>query len=275
MSAPGEGGGGAAPVETPAATPVGAAGAPPVTPRVDRAMAFGIALVWLWTGLSVFHPRYLEIGAVYLDRLGLPVVLAQLCCAGEVLLGLYVLLGRADRVTTALQVGAVAFFTVALAIPEPLLLAHPFGVLTKNIPFCTLVGTRYLAGRDGWTPAAQRLLRFGVGIIWVTEGLLPKILFQQQWERDVVARSGLVPIDPGVFLMFMGAAQVASGLVVLAGEGRLSRFVLACQAAALVVLPLLVAAQDPGLWFHPFGPLTKNVPILVGTGVLLCRPWRS
>ena len=247
--------------------------APPVTPRFDRAMAFGIAVVWLWTGLSVFHPRYLEIGGVYLERLGLPLWLAPLTCAGEVALGLYVLLGRADRVTSALQVGAVAFFTVALAIPEPRMLAHPFGVLTKNIPFCTLVGTRYLASRDGWTSAARRLLRFGVGIIWITEGLLPKILFQQPWERDVVANSGLVPIDAGTFLLFMGAAQVASGLVVLAGEGRLSRVVLACQGVALVVLPILVSIQDPGLWFHPFGPLTKNVPILIGTGVLWCRPW--
>jgi hypothetical protein len=247
--------------------------APPVTPGVDRAMAFGIAIVWLWTGLAVLHPSYMEIGGPYLDRLGLPRILAPLCCAGEVLLGLYVLLRPADRLTTWLQVGAVSFFTVALAIPEPLLLAHPFGVLAKNIPFCTLVGTRYLATRDGWTAAARKLLRFGVGIIWVTEGLLPKILFQQEWERQVVADSGLVPFDPGTFLIFMGAAQLLSGLVVLAGEGQVSRFVLACQAVALVVLPLLVAAQDPKLWVHPFGPLTKNVPILIGTGVLLCRPW--
>jgi hypothetical protein len=72
----------------------------------------------------------------------------------------------------------------------------------------------------------------------------------------------------------MGLVQLASGVAVLALEGGGLRAVLACQALGLLVLPILVAWQDPRLLVHPFAPLVKNLPILVGTGVLWCRPWR-
>ena len=42
-------------------------------------------------------------------------------------------------------------------------------------------------------------------------------------------------------------------------------------AVGLVVIIILVTRYNPELWFHPFGPLTKNVSILVGTLVVLRR----
>jgi hypothetical protein len=69
----------------------------------------------------------------------------------------------------------------------------------------------------------------------------------------------------------MGACEVLSGVAALLLRGRPLRWLLGAQLAALVVLPALVGWLDPRLWVHPFGPLTKNVPILVGTAVLWCR----
>ena len=45
----------------------------------------------------------------------------------------------------------------------------------------------------------------------------------------------------------------------------------------LVVIIGMVTWYDAQLWFHPFGPLTKNVSILIGTLVILrhCRAWSS
>jgi hypothetical protein len=86
----------------------------------------------------------------------------------------------------------------------------------------------------------------------------------------VVARSGLVPMDPSRFLIGMGVAQVLSGVLVLVLTGPALRALLGAQIAALVVLPVLVSIGEPLLWVHPFGPLTKNLPILAGTIVV----WR-
>ena len=42
-----------------------------------------------------------------------------------------------------------------------------------------------------------------------------------------------------------------------------------CQMVALVAALLLGSFQESLLWVHPFGPLTKNVPWLLGTLVVL------
>ena len=68
--------------------------------------------------------------------------------------------------------------------------------------------------------------------------------------------------------------QAASGLGVLVLRGRWQDALLYAQCAALLALPLLVSWQDPLLWVHPFGPMTKNIPILVGTLALARRCWR-
>jgi hypothetical protein len=30
-----------------------------------------------------------------------------------------------------------------------------------------------------------------------------------------------------------------------------------------------VTLYDPRLWWHPFGPITKNVPLIVGTALVI------
>jgi hypothetical protein len=240
-------------------------------PPQERWFRWAIAFVWLATAISVLHPAYRVIGSEYLGRLGLPVWLMPLACAGELVLGLRIAFGPARTWLTAIQILGIAFFTLILAGVEPLLLAHPYGVLSKNLPMLALIGVAWLLEREGWTQRTERLLRAGMAVIWITEGLFPKILFQQELELVVVRESGLVPFDPGLFLAILGAAQILSGIAVFVIAGRIRTWILGCQFGALFVLPLLVSWQDPTLWVHPFGPMTKNVPILVGTWALLQR----
>ena len=232
---------------------------------------WAIAFVWLATAISVLHPAYRAIGSATLSRLGLPDWLMPMACAGELVLGLRVALGPARTWITVLQIAGITFFTLILAGVEPLLLAHPYGVLSKNLPMIALIGVAWLLEREGWTQRTERLLRAGMAVIWITEGLFPKILFQQELELVVVRESGLVPFDPALFLGVLGAAQILSGIAAFYTRGRVRAWILGCQFGALFVLPLLVSWQDPTLWVHPFGPMTKNVPILAGTWVLFQR----
>lgn len=235
-----------------------------------RVLKFAAASLWLATGVGVLHPYYREVGSGYLGRIGLPDALMYATCAFEVGLGLWVMLKPQGPWLTLLQVGMVAVFSLILGVTEPMLLVHPMGVLTKNLPFVAVVLTIWLVENEGWSDRAKWLLRAGMAVIWMTEGLFPKLLFQQPYEIAIVEGSGLIPGDASLFLMWMGAAQIASGVAVLALRGKPLRFVLGCHIAALIVLPLLVGFVDPALWFHPFGPLTKNIVILLGTIVV----WR-
>ena len=121
----------------------------------------------------------------------------------------------------------------------------------------------------GWTPRAWWLLRVAVAVVWVTEGLLPKIAFQQAWELALAVRLEL-PGDPGHLIAGLGIAQALSGVAALGLRGKALKWLLAGQIAALIVLPCIVGSLEPQWWVHPFGPLTKNLPILAGTLVV----WR-
>ena len=246
-----------------------AAREPAPDPALDRLLRTSVALVWLATGLLVLHPFYRAVGAAWLGRLGLGSGLMGVTCAAEVVLALVILARPSTFWLAAAQTAAVVTFTGILVGLDPKLLVHPLGVLTKNLPLVIVVWTAYLAAKEGFTPRAERLLRFGMAAIWLTEGLLPKILFQQSFELVLVEGWGLRP--PSVVLLVTGLAQLASGVLALTLPPRPRKLVLGAQLAALVVLPAIVSLAMPSLWAHPFGPLTKNLPILAGTWVLFRR----
>lgn len=235
-----------------------------------RLLRQGIASIWLTTALSVAHPHYREIGHQYLARLGLPDGCMYAACAFELALALAVLLLPVLGWLELLQGLMVVGFTVTLAVLEPILLVHPFGVLSKNYPLLCMLGTSTLVSKEGWSTKATWLLRGGMALVWLTEGIFPKLLFQQPFEVAVVANSGLSPLPASQFLAILGLAQALSGVLALVLKGRWLCVVIAAQLFALVVLPLLVSWQDPLLWVHPFGPMTKNLPIIAGTVVV----WR-
>jgi hypothetical protein len=244
------------------------------TERELRFLCLGVASIWLTTGVFVVHPYYRMIGAGWLARLHLPAWPMFATCALEVVLAAVVAFVRPRAWLCAGQVAMIVAFTAILAVLDPMLLVHPFGMLTKNIAIVAAIVTACLVAREGVSPRAIWVLRVGMAAPWITEGLLPKLLFQQSFELVVVQNSGLVPINPALFLRILGAAQLASGVLALVLRGRPLRVLLWAQAASLVVLPILVSSQDLRLWFHPFGPFTKNVPILVGT-LLLAARWTS
>ena len=144
----------------------------------SRWLRAGVAFIWLATGLAVLHPFYREQGVKYLEPLGLPPWVMVAACIGEVLLGLRVLFGRAATWLVLLQAAAIVAFTVILGVTQPPLLWDPFGVLGKNLPLLSMLGTLWLLEREGWTPRAWWLLRCGMVLIWFTDGLLPCVLIR-------------------------------------------------------------------------------------------------
>lgn len=228
-------------------------------------MRAAVAFVWLATALGYLSATYRDIGGAYLRALGLPEMLMPLTCVAELGLGLWVLLRPPARWLAVLQIGMMSVFTVILAIHEPMLLASPFGMLTKNIPIVACVLAATLGAEEGWTPRVSWILRVCVALPWFTEGLVPKILLQQPIELAVVAASPLSFGDPATLLRGLGVLQIVSFACALLLRGRWLRACLLAQAGALLVLPVLVSRELPLLWVHPFGPLIKNIPILVGT----------
>ncbi len=224
--------------------------------RADsRWLRGGLAFIWLATGLGVLHPYYRLKGTVYLEPLGLPPEVMVATCVGEVLLGLSVAWGRAGTVLTALQLGMIVTFTAILSVTQPALWTDPNGMLTKNLPLLGFLAAAWLLDREGRGARAGLVLRGGLALFWLADGLLPHLLFPLPAERAGVLR-------------VVGVLEIALGLGLVGLRGRALRGVLLLQALTLVGLAVCATRDDPLAWFHPFGPLTKDVPLLVGTRVV-------
>jgi uncharacterized membrane protein YphA (DoxX/SURF4 family) len=109
---------------------------------------------------------------------------------------------------------------------------------------------------------ARLALRVGLGFIWIYEGLVPKLLVPlSNLEKEVVAASGLVPngiVEP--FLHVLGVLEIVLGLLVLIGIQ--TRALCIMQAAIVGSFTVIIPIMHPTILAHPFGLLSKNVPIL-------------
>ncbi len=100
---------------------------------------FSIALVWLWAGLVSAFLYPVADSYQMLSRIGITGGWAPLTLYGaslaDVALGISVLLRWRPRLITALQIGIMLAYSVAISIYLPEFWLHPFGPLIKNLPF--------------------------------------------------------------------------------------------------------------------------------------------
>ncbi len=102
--------------------------------------------------------------------------------------------------------------------------------------------------------------RVALGLVWLYEGLVPKLLFVRPDQIDLVERSRLYIGTPELFLQLLGAAQVVCGLWLLAGVAeRLAVFVATTGMAVLIVL---VARANPAMLTDPYGALIKDLCLI-------------
>src|SRR5947209_4690023 len=93
--------------------------------------------------------------------------------------------------------------------------------------------------------------RVALGLVWLYEGLVPKILVVRADQLDLVQRSGIWWATPAVTLQVMGWVQMAVGLWLIAGWRE--RMAVAIATAWMCVLIVLVAAGNPWMLTDPYG----------------------
>ena len=119
---------------------------------------------------------------------------------------------------------------------------------------------------------ARALARWSLGLVWIYEGLVPKILFPgaHPEQTALVANSLFCFASPSVTLAVLGAAQVLLGLLLLA-EWR-DRELAAVATLWMAALIVLVAAGRPQMLTDPFGALAKDLCLIACAAVLWVLP---
>jgi uncharacterized protein YbjT (DUF2867 family) len=110
------------------------------------------------------------------------------------------------------------------------------------------------------------VLRLAIAIVWIATAIVSAFIYPAAASYDLLARSGI----PGHLrpLMLYGAAvfDLLLGLATLFLRRR--RWLWLVQLALIGFYSIVIAIRLPEFLVHPYGPLTKNLPMLAAIWLL-------
>ena len=114
------------------------------------------------------------------------------------------------------------------------------------------------SARIGWL---LPLMRWSVALLWIVTGIL-SLGFYPVKESYALLEQVHIRGSPATIALYGAAAlDIALGLGVLFLRGR--RWLWQAQIAVMLCYTALITIFLPAFWLHPFGPLLKNIPLLV------------
>ena len=102
--------------------------------------------------------------------------------------------------------------------------------------------------------------RTALGLVWLYEGLVPKILFVRADEIGVVQASQLLWRTPQLTLQILGIAQILVGLWLIIGFAERTAVFIA--TSWMLILIVLVASGNPSMLSDPYGALVKDLCLI-------------
>lgn len=111
------------------------------------------------------------------------------------------------------------------------------------------------------------LLRFSIAFVWILTGLLSAFVFPVQESYALLATTGITGALAPIALYSAATLDTLLGLATLFRVKLRSAVYL--QLAIILCYSLIISAALPEFWLHPFGPVSKNLPLLIATLIML------
>jgi uncharacterized protein YbjT (DUF2867 family) len=114
--------------------------------------------------------------------------------------------------------------------------------------------------RLAWT---LPLLRLALALVWLITAAVSLGLYPVQQSYELLARTGIPPALQPLMLYGAAALDALLGLLTLWPlRPRMRRRLWAAQALLIGFYTGVISWRLPEFWLHPYGPLSKNLPIL-------------
>lgn len=105
------------------------------------------------------------------------------------------------------------------------------------------------------------LLRMAVAFVWIATGIVSLGIYPVADSYALLARVGLTGSAAALALYGAAALDLAFGIGIFVLRDR--RWLWRAQMALIAGYSVIIAIWLPEQWLHPYGPITKNLPLLV------------
>ncbi len=149
-----------------------------------------------------------------------------------------------------------------------------FGFKPKSIE--TVLATTPAQQSDRWHTGLYFLapvLRIAIAFVWLFTGLVSAFVFPIEQSYAMLAQAGIVGIWQPIMLYVAAATDLLLGVATLFSF-RLHLVVL-LQISAILLYSVIITLWLPAHWAHPFGAMSKNLPLVVATLIMLVMEGRK
>lgn len=115
-----------------------------------------------------------------------------------------------------------------------------------------------------WLPG----LRIALALMWIWTGIVSLGLYPVADSYALLARVGLTGALATLALYGAAVLDLAFGVLTLACPARWRRWLWLAQLALIAGYTVLITFFLPEYWLHPYGPISKNVPIVAAIALL-------
>jgi hypothetical protein len=113
------------------------------------------------------------------------------------------------------------------------------------------------------------LLKFTLALLWIATGLISMFVYPVDASYALI-KQVRIPHTLAPFVLYTAALlDVCLGVALLFSFHI--RSVVFLQIAVMLGYTAFITIGLPTLWLHPFGPISKNIPLIVATLMLLAR----
>ncbi len=112
-------------------------------------------------------------------------------------------------------------------------------------------------------------VKASLALVWILTGVLSLGLYPKDQSLQLLADFGLQGLLAQLALYAGAVIDIALGLALVSTSPRWQSKVLGAQLAVMLGYTALITLRIPEWWLHPFGPVLKNLPMLVATGMLM------
>ncbi len=107
------------------------------------------------------------------------------------------------------------------------------------------------------------LLRLTIAIVWLWSGIVSIFFYPHDDSYQLLAATGITGSSAPFMLYGLAITDILLGLATLAAFHL--RYVLLLQIIIMIAYTLVISFALPEFWLHPFGPILKNIPLILCT----------